>query len=55
MPLNAAIAKALFQCFEKYCSLNPQARADGKRFLHTLFIQALAAMGLTVTGISGDV
>ncbi len=28
---------------------------DGKRFLRTVAIQALATLGLTVTGISGDV
>ncbi len=28
---------------------------DGKKFLRTLAIQALATLGLTVTGISGDV
>jgi len=28
---------------------------DGKRFLRTVAIQTLATLGLTVTGISGDV
>jgi len=28
---------------------------DGKRFLRTVAIQALASLGLVVTGISGDV
>ena len=28
---------------------------DGKRFLRTVAIQALATLGLVVTGISGDV
>ncbi len=28
---------------------------DGKRFLRTVAIQALATLGLTVTGISGDI
>ena len=28
---------------------------DGKRFLRTVAIQALATLGLAVTGISGDV
>ncbi len=28
---------------------------DGKRFLRTVAIQTLATLGLTVTGVSGDV
>ena len=28
---------------------------DGKRFLRTVAVQALATLGLTLTGISGDV